>query len=133
MPVHADNNVSFLTFSVLWHIPGWRDVLDLEVPERIRSPQDPAGRAGLLEKALASRWARLVDFSNCTVGDVFSAANEPYRSRRIGDIASERGEDPFTTIVKYRHCRRPQDRTVAAAVRRHRLGLGIAPHGVGGP
>jgi N-acyl-D-aspartate/D-glutamate deacylase len=40
-----------------------------------------------------------VDFSNYTVGDVFSIANEPHRNRRIGDIASERGEDPFTTIV----------------------------------
>jgi N-acyl-D-aspartate/D-glutamate deacylase len=99
MPVHADNNVSFLTFCVLWHIPGWRQVLDRDVPERIQSLQDPAVRADLLEKALASRWARMVDFSNYTVGDVFSAANQPHRNRRVGDIAAERGHDPFSTIV----------------------------------
>jgi N-acyl-D-aspartate/D-glutamate deacylase len=99
MPVHADNNASFLTFNRLWHIPGWRDVLDLEVPERIRRLQDPAVRSQLLEKALSSRWAMLVDFAHYTIGDVFSEQNAPYRNRMVGDIAAERGEDPFTTIV----------------------------------
>ena len=33
------------------------------------------------------------------IGDVFSAENEQYRNRVVGDIAAERGEDPFTTIV----------------------------------
>jgi N-acyl-D-aspartate/D-glutamate deacylase len=100
MPVSADNNRSFLTFCTFWHIPGWRDVLDLEVPERMRRLQDPAVRAALLEKALASRWAWMVEFSGYVIGDVFSEQNEAYRNRRVGEIAAERGEDPFTTIVE---------------------------------
>jgi N-acyl-D-aspartate/D-glutamate deacylase len=100
MPVYADNNVSFLTFCRLWHIPGWRDVLDLEVPEKIQRLQDPAVRQDLLQKALASRWAMLADFSRYTVGDVFADSNAGYRNRMVGDIAAERGEDPFTTIVE---------------------------------
>jgi N-acyl-D-aspartate/D-glutamate deacylase len=99
MPVWADNNVSFLTFCRLWHIPGWREVLDLDVAEKMRRLQDPTVRQQLLEKALASRWAMLVDFSHYTVGDVFSESNAGYRNRMVGDIAAERGEDPFTTIV----------------------------------
>lgn len=100
MPVHADNNVSFLTFCRLWHIPGWRAVLDLDVPEKIRRLQDPLVRRDLLEKALASRWAMLVDFSHYRIGDVFSEQSEPYRNRMVGEIAAERGEDAFTTIVE---------------------------------
>ena len=99
MPVHAANNMSFLTFCGFWHIPGWRDVLDLDVPERIRRLCEPGVRADLLEKALASRWAYLVDFSRYTIGDVYSEQNEPYRNRTVGDIAAEQRRDPFTTLV----------------------------------
>lgn len=100
MPALADMNVSFLTFCTLWHIPGWREVLDLDVPERILRLQNPAVRAEMLEKALASRWARLVDFARYTIGDVFCEENERYRNREVGKIAAERGLDPFTTIVE---------------------------------
>ncbi len=33
------------------------------------------------------------------IGDVYSEVNEPYRNRIVGEIAAERGEDPFTTII----------------------------------
>jgi N-acyl-D-aspartate/D-glutamate deacylase len=99
MPVPSDNNMSFLTFCAFWHIPGWREVLDLEVPERIRRLQDPDVRARLLEQALPTMWSTFVDFSGYTIGDVFSQENEAYRNRKVGDIAAERGQDPFATIV----------------------------------
>jgi N-acyl-D-aspartate/D-glutamate deacylase len=100
MPVHANNNMSLLSFCTFWHIPGWREVLDLDVFERMQRLKDPAVRSALLEKALASRWAWLVDFANYTIGEVFSAQNEVYRNRTVMDIAAERGEDPFTTVVE---------------------------------
>ena len=51
MPIFADNNMSFLTFCALWLLPGWRDVLAVDVPEKIRRLQDPAVRAEMMEKA----------------------------------------------------------------------------------
>jgi N-acyl-D-aspartate/D-glutamate deacylase len=99
MPVFADNNMSFLTYCALWLFPGWRDVLAVEVPERIRRLQDPAVRAQMLEGAHGATLGRLADFSQYLIGDVYSAANEPYRNRVVGEIAAERGQDPFTTIV----------------------------------
>jgi N-acyl-D-aspartate/D-glutamate deacylase len=99
MPVFADNNMSFLTYCALWLIPGWRDVLAVEVPERIRRLQDPGVRAQMVELARGATLGRLADFSQYLIGDVFSAANEPYRNRVVGEIAAERGQDPFTTIV----------------------------------
>ncbi len=104
MPVMPDSNVSLLAFSPLWLIPGWRDVLAVDVPERIRRLKDPAVRAGLIEKSTYSDdsrpwWARLADFSHYRIGDVYSEQNEPYRNRIIGEIAAERGEDSFTTAM----------------------------------
>jgi N-acyl-D-aspartate/D-glutamate deacylase len=99
MPVAMDMNVNFLTFSVLWHIPGWRAVLDVDVPERIRRLQDPSIRAELMASAQTSRFARLADFSHYTIGDVFSAENERFRNRVVGDLAAERGQDSFATVV----------------------------------
>ena len=99
MPVAMDMNVNFLTFSVLWHIPGWRAVLDVDVPERIRRLQDPEIRAELLASARTSRFAHLANFSDYVVGDVFSPENEPYRNRVVGELAAERGQDSFATVV----------------------------------
>jgi N-acyl-D-aspartate/D-glutamate deacylase len=99
MPVFADNNMSFLTFCALWLIPGWRDTLAVDVPEKIRRLKDPSVRARLLEAATTSPLGRLADFSRYLIGDVFSAVNEPYRNRVVGEIAAERGQDAFTTIV----------------------------------
>jgi N-acyl-D-aspartate/D-glutamate deacylase len=99
MPVFADNNMSFLTYCALWLIPGWRDVLAVEVPERITRLKDPAVRAKMLDSAKDATLGRLADFSRYMIGDVYSEQNEPYRNRIVGDIAAERGEDAFTTIV----------------------------------
>ena len=99
MPVFADQNMSFLTYCALWIIPGWRDILNVEVPERIRRLRDPEVRARMLASAKGSILERMADFSNYMIGDVFSEVNEPYRNRVVGQIAAEKGEDPFTTIV----------------------------------
>jgi N-acyl-D-aspartate/D-glutamate deacylase len=99
MPIFADNNMSFLTFCALWLLPGWRDVLAVDVREKMRRLQDPAVRAEMMEKAQGSPLRRLADFANYLIGDVYSEANEPYRNRKVGDIAAERGEDPFATVV----------------------------------
>ena len=99
MPIFADNNMSFLTFCALWLIPGWRDVLAVDVPEKIRRLRDPEVRAKMLAQADDSPLGRLADFGNYVIGDVFSEVNEQYRNRKVADIAAERGEDAFATIV----------------------------------
>ncbi len=99
MPTFADQNMSFLTYCAMWLLPGWRDVLSLEVPERIAQLKDPAVRARMLEQSQGAMLARMADFSTYMIGDVFSAGNEQYRNRIVGEIAAEQGKDPFTTIV----------------------------------
>ena len=99
MPVFAANNQSFLTFSNLWYLDGWTEVLSLPVPERIRQLCDPAVRQRMMEGARASTLSRLADFDRYVIGDVYAAENEELRGRFVGDIARERGEDAFTTLV----------------------------------
>jgi N-acyl-D-aspartate/D-glutamate deacylase len=99
MPIFADNNMSFLTFCALWLIPGWNDILDVEVPERIRRLQDPATRARMVEQAKGTPFEGLVNFGRYVIGDVFSEENEKVRGRWVRDIAAERGQDPFACLV----------------------------------
>src|SRR4029079_18221332 len=86
MPMFADNNMSFLTFCALWLIPGWRDVLATDVAEKIRRLKDPAVRARLTASAATSHLGRLANFGEYVIGDVFSAENERYRNRKVGEI-----------------------------------------------
>jgi len=101
MPIFADNNMSFLTFCALWLIPGWREVLDRPVPDRIAMLKDPAVRAEMLAKAEgAGALAGLVEFGRYLIGpEELSEENASVRGRMVGDIAAERGQDVFATIV----------------------------------
>ena len=101
MPVFSDNNMSFLTFCALWLLPGWRDVLDRPVPERIKMLKDTEVRDKMMAEALgSSTLAGLVNFERYMIGpDVLSEANADVRGRMIAEIAEERGQDPFTVLI----------------------------------
>jgi N-acyl-D-aspartate/D-glutamate deacylase len=100
MPIHVPMNMSFLTFCALWLIPGWDEVLDVPVPERIRRLLDPEVRQGMLEKAAQSpTFSRLADFGNYVIGDSFSPRNAGVTGRRVDELARERGQDPFECLA----------------------------------
>src|ERR687891_1495744 len=62
MPIHVPMNMSFLTFCALWLIPGWDEVLNVPVPERIKRLLDPDVRKRMLEQAADSpTFARLAE------------------------------------------------------------------------
>src|SRR5690606_38684036 len=95
-------NMSFLTHCALFLMPGWGEVLNLPVPERMAKLRDPAVRAELDRRARspeAGVFTRLADWANYEIGDTYSAANEGLKGRRVGDIARERGQSPFDTLV----------------------------------
>lgn len=54
-----------------------------------------------MEKAKASAtFAGVAQFGRYVIGDTFSEANAGLTGRRVGDIAAERGEDPFECVAK---------------------------------
>ena len=102
MPVLVPMNMSFLNYCGLFLIPGWDEVLGLPVPERMAKLRDPETQQWMLERAAAPEagvFKRLADFANYVIGDTYSAANEGLKGRVVADIAAERGQDPFATLV----------------------------------
>jgi len=92
--------ISFLSGFALDGLPGWGPVMKLPIPERIHALTDPEVRQRLRDGAasdtgvlrLLANWPRL------EVAEVLSDANRGLEGRRIGDIAAERGADPFDVL-----------------------------------
>ena len=102
MPVLVEMNMSFRNYCALFMLPDWSEVMNLPVPERMRKLRDPAVRRHLNERARsrdAGVFARLTDWGRYQIGDTYSAANEGLKGRRVADVAHERGQDAFDTLV----------------------------------
>jgi N-acyl-D-aspartate/D-glutamate deacylase len=102
LPVQVPMNMSFLTHCGLFLIPGWGEILRRPVAERIAKLQHPETQAHMLERAASDEagvFKRLADFANYVIGDTYSEANEGLKGRRLGDIAEERGQEPFAALV----------------------------------
>ncbi len=102
MPVLVRIALSFLTYSPLFRLPGWGEILALPLPERMRQLRDPAVRARMLAGARspdAGVFARLADFERFEIGETFAPANAGLSGRLVGEIARERGVAPFDALV----------------------------------
>lgn len=102
MPVQVPMNMSFLTFCGIWLIPGWSDILNVPVPERIARLQDPDTRLKLLELGQspdAGVFRRLADWGEYVLGDVYAEANDGLKGRVVREIAAERGRSCFGTLL----------------------------------
>jgi N-acyl-D-aspartate/D-glutamate deacylase len=102
MPVLVPMNMSLLNFCGLWLIPGWGEILQCPVPERIARLSDPATRAKMIElvnSPEAGVFKRLGAFGRYVIGDTYAPENEGLKGRVVKDIAAERGTDPFDTLL----------------------------------
>lgn len=102
MPVIVGMNMSFNTYCALNMMPDWGPILGLEVPERMEKLRDPQVRRFMQERAAspdAGVFARLTGWDTYVIGDTFSAENEGLTGRRVGDIAAERGQEPFDALI----------------------------------
>lgn len=103
MPVLVPMNMSFLNFCSFNLMPDWNDVLSLPVPERIAKLSDSETQRWMVERSHSEEagvFRRLADWPNYVIGDTFSPANEGLNGRRVSEIAAERGQDPFATLVE---------------------------------
>ena len=96
--------LSFLSGFVLDGFPGWREVLALPVPERMRALSDPAVRRRLDEDAHseeAGMLRGLADWRSLEVIEAFALENQGHEGRTIGQIADELDGDvdPFDLLL----------------------------------
>ena len=102
MPVQVPMNMSFLNFCGLWLLPGWQQILGVPVPERIARLRDGDTRVRLLENSLsqaAGVFRRLADWGDYVIGDTYSEANRGLSGRIVRDIAAERNQSSFGTLL----------------------------------
>jgi N-acyl-D-aspartate/D-glutamate deacylase len=100
MPVHAEMNMNLGTFCALWLIPGWSAILSLPLAEKSAKLADPAVRAEMLAAAKGTPFSRLTHFDSYQIGDTLAPENSQYEGRLVGELAAERGQDPFECLVE---------------------------------
>jgi len=94
--------LSFEHGAILDGLPGWRELFALPVPERMAVLADPAERRRLDERARSKEAGiigALANWANLRVEETFSPANAGYEGRSVGDVARERGQDPFDALA----------------------------------
>lgn len=94
--------INLVTGFIFDAFAGWADVIGLPIPERMERLRDPEVRAALDRGAKSKESGILRSFAQweeMLVDEVFSEANERYRGRRVGEIAAERGVEPFDAML----------------------------------
>jgi N-acyl-D-aspartate/D-glutamate deacylase len=102
MPVLVEMNMSFRNYCALFMLPDWGTVMNLPVPERIEKLRDPEVRKMLNERAHspdAGVFVRVASWGRYQIGDTYSAANEGLKGRVVADLAKERGQGTFDTLL----------------------------------
>ena len=102
LPQAMKIRLSFLSGFVLDGLPGWRDTMHLPVPERLVALAEPEVRRRLADGASSkeagmlrglAQWDRLV------IAETFADENADATGRSVGEIAANRGGQPFDTLL----------------------------------
>jgi len=102
MPILVGMNMSLGTYCALFQLPGWSDLFELDIPARMKKMAEFDTKVWMENQAAlpeAGVFSRLTGWADYLVGDTWSEANEGLKGRRIGDIARERGQRAFHTMV----------------------------------
>lgn len=86
---------------VLDMLAGWDKLMALPPDEKIRQLRDPDQRARWSDAARSTQGpiGAIGNWANYRVLETFAPENKPLQGRMIGEIAAERGEDPWDTLA----------------------------------
>jgi N-acyl-D-aspartate/D-glutamate deacylase len=102
MPTLVEMNMSFRNYCALFMLPGWSEVMNLPVPERIAKLRDPVVRAWMNERARspeAGVFSRLASWGRYQIGDTFSPANDGLKGRVVSELAERENRGTFDTLL----------------------------------
>lgn len=102
MPMLGGLKMSFLDYCALHSMPGLKEVLGLPVSGRMAVFRDPASRQWVREKAetVTGALAALARWGRYEIGETVSPENAGLTGRTIAEIARERGQDEYETLVE---------------------------------
>ena len=88
--------------SALDSLPGWAKMLASGHEDKLAVLRDPVSRAALDRSARSAREDGTVHdsarWSEMVIQETFAAANRQFEGRRLGDLATELGRDPFDVL-----------------------------------
>jgi len=93
------NLVSGFIFDAL---PGWAEVIGKPLPERMQAFADPAVRARLDAGARspeAGVFAAMANWATWTIDETFTAPNQAWRGRTVGELAEAQGKGPLDALL----------------------------------
>jgi len=103
MPVIVDLCMSFKNHCALHKLPGWAEVLEGPLDERIERLRDPSVRSAMQAGARSKEAGVLrgvAHWGSYQIGAGTNASQEALRGRSVAEIAAERGADEFDTLVE---------------------------------
>jgi N-acyl-D-aspartate/D-glutamate deacylase len=102
MPILVEMNMSFRNYCALFMLPGWSEVMNLPIAERIEKLQDPEVRRWMNEKARspeAGVFSRLSSWGRYMIGDTYSKANEGLKGQVVAQIAEAENRGTFDVLL----------------------------------
>jgi N-acyl-D-aspartate/D-glutamate deacylase len=104
LPHSVSVRLSFLTGFVFDGLPGWRPIMALPVPERMKAMADPEVRRRMREGAASDEAGvlrGLANWSRLEIVEAFAPENLAYEGRTVGEIVGERGAvDAFDVLCE---------------------------------
>jgi len=94
--------LSFEHGAILDGLPGWREVFALPAAERMARLSDPSERRRLDEGARSKEagiLGALANWKHLLIEETFTSATAAYEGRTVGDVAAERGQEPFDAML----------------------------------
>ncbi len=136
MPILVEMNMSFRNYCALFMMPGWSEVMNLPVPERIEKLRDPETRKWMDERANSPEAG--VFAAPRVVGSLHDRRHLLRGQRRSegqgrGEPRARAGQTGIRHAARHRDQRRPAYGAVAAADRQRRRVVEDAGRGVGPP
>lgn len=94
--------INFHSGFVFDSVPGWAELFQLPVAERLQKLRDPAYREYLAASTTGERgagWVHFFNWDSMTIAQTFSPATERYQGKTIAQAAALSGKPPFDTLL----------------------------------
>ncbi len=100
MPTLGGLKMSFLDHCALNLLPGWGPILSLPIAERVKALANPDTRKRMRSSAegVTGALISLSRWGAYEIGETFAPAHAGFSGKTVGEIAKQRGADPFDML-----------------------------------